>query len=298
LLLRLLALMGGRLPDRAIAVGLFAGAVLVALILTGLAMFERAGPRLSAFLLVAQAALALAFSTGSDPLMTVACTWLWLLLVPVTGLANLRLPASSLAQGLTLLNLAMIPGSIAFVGLWLGGLALDARGLRFAMIPVVLVVILAAIAALSRIALPRSFRLDIGGAWATALLLIAAFPIVAIAPLVVPAAATARLVPFGTISASPFGLTTIAGGFPALVVSLVIALVLGLALWWMRSTASTLPSLEGGGGKGPSEWGRETLAGWGESVSAWVRPMLLPAWSRFVLWGTVAVAVFLVLTRQ
>jgi hypothetical protein len=293
LLMRMLALMGGRLPDRPTAVVLFAASALAALGLTGLAMFERVGPRLATFLLVAQAALALAFSTGSDPLMTVACTWLWLLLVPLAGLANLRVPTGSLAEGLTLLNLAMIPGSIAFVGLWLGGLALDARGLRFAMIPVVLAVILAVVAVLSRIVVPRSFRLDIGAAWATALLLIATFPILAIAPLVVPAAATARLVPGGTISASPFGLVTIAGRWPALAVSLAMALVLGLAGWWLRLDAHALPSPERGG-KSPSAWFPRMG---GKLQGASLPPISVPAWSRFVLWGAVAIAVFMIVTR-
>ncbi len=313
LLMRMLALMGGRLPDRPTAVALFAGGALVALGLTALAVFERAGPRLSAFLLVAQAALALAFSSGSDALMTVACTWLWLLLIPMAGLASLRVRTASLAEGVSLLNLAMIPGSIAFVGLWLGGLALDARGLRFGMIPVGLAVILAVIAALSRIAVPRSVGLDIGTAWGTGLLLIAAFPILAIAPLVVPAAATVRLVPSGTISANLFGIVTIAGAWPALVVSLLVALVLGLAGWRLRLKAPTLPSPNvsnarlalkrrsrgptgpaSGGGKSPSDWFPRVG---GKLLRARLPPVSVPAWSRFILWGAVAAAVFTVVTR-
>ena len=291
LLMRMLALMGGRLPDRPTAVALFAGGALAALAFTALSLFERARPRLAAFLLVAQAALAVAFSAGSDPLMTVACTWLWMLLVPLAGLANLRVTTGSLTEGLALLNLAMIPGSITFVGLWLGGLALDAHGLRFGMIPVGLAVILALIAALSRIVVPRSVRLDIGTAWATALLLIAAFPILAIAPLVVPAAATVRLVPSGTISANLFGIITVAGTWPALVVSLVMMLVLGLAGWWMRDRLPTpTPTL-------PSGRGRTILAGRGELLRAWWPAIAVPAWSRFLMWGAIAVAVFIVVTR-
>jgi hypothetical protein len=297
LLMRMLALMGGRLPDRPTAVALFGAAVLVALVLTLMAVFEKAGPRLAAFLLVAQAALALAFTSGSDPLMTVACTWLWLFLIPQAGLANLRVPTGSLAEGLTLLNLAMIPGTVAFLGVWLGGLALDARGLRFGMVPVIVAVLLAVIAALSRIARPRSVRPDIATAWAAALLLIAAFPIIVIAPLVVPAAATVRLVPGGTISASLFGIVTIAGTWPALVVSLVVVSVLGLAGWWMRGVAPTLRTPAGRGGKSPSEWGREVLTRQGKLLRTWVPVLSVPAWSRFVLWGVVAAAVFAVVTR-
>src|SRR5207237_901947 len=73
---------------------------------------------------------------GADPLMTVACSWLWLLLVPLAGVASVRVAAGSAPETLTLVNLAMIPGSPTFVGLWLGGLALNARGLLFGVIPV------------------------------------------------------------------------------------------------------------------------------------------------------------------
>src|SRR5712691_11202372 len=64
LLLRLLALMGGRLPDRPTAVALFAVGVLGALVFAGLALFEQAGPRVVGLLLAAQASLAIALSTG------------------------------------------------------------------------------------------------------------------------------------------------------------------------------------------------------------------------------------------
>src|SRR5207302_1678690 len=72
LLLRLLALMGGRLPDRTTAVALFGGGVLVAIGFATLALGRPAGLRLAAPLLAAQAALAIALSAGSEPLMTAA----------------------------------------------------------------------------------------------------------------------------------------------------------------------------------------------------------------------------------
>jgi hypothetical protein len=284
LLMRMLALMGGRLPDRPTAVVLFAAGVLVALAFAALAVMERPGPRLAALLLVAQSALALALSTGSEPLMTVACTWLWLLLVPLAGLASVRIPAGSAAEVLTRLNLAMIPGSTAFVGLWLGGLALNARGLLFAMIPVGLAVGLAAIAALGRIVPARSFRLDIATGWGAGLLLVAAFPIIAMDHLVVPAAATVRLVPRGTVASSPFGIVAGGGTWPALVVSLVVALVFGLAVWRLRLTAPALPS--------PASR-RGNLLGRLSGVSL----PSVPDWSRYLLWGAFGIAVFNVLTR-
>src|ERR1700730_14171588 len=148
LLLRLLALMGGRLPDRASTGALFAVGVIGALVFAGLALFRRAGPQLAGLLLAAQAGLAIALSTGDQPLMTIASTWLWLMLVPLAGVASVRTRDGSTPEALTLLSLAMVPGSLAFVGLWLGGLALNARGLLFATIPVGLVVVVSALGAL------------------------------------------------------------------------------------------------------------------------------------------------------
>jgi len=289
LLMRMLALMGGRLPDRPTAVVLFAAATMVALAMAGLALWERSGARRVALLLVAHAALALALSTGADPLMTVACTWLWLLLVPLAGVASVRVAAGSASEALTLLNLAMIPGSTAFVGLWLGGLALNARGLLFGMIPVAVAVALSAIAALSRLQRPRSLHVDPPTVWAAGLLLIAAFPILVMGHLVVPAAATVRLVPGGTVATSPFGFVAGGRAWPALVVTLVVALGVGVA-WWLRAPA--LPSRASGGGKRPVARGRGKLR-------APTLPALptVPPWGRFVLWGAFAVAAYNVLTR-
>jgi|GEM_PF-2770707 len=285
LLLRFLALMGGQLPNRLTAVALFGGAVIVAVAFAGLALSYRPGLRLAGLLVAAEAALAIALSTGGEPLLTVASTWVWLLLVPLAGLAGVRVASGSMAEALTLLNLAMGPGSLAFVGLWLCGLVLDARGLLFGMIPVALAVCLAVVAALSRTTVPRSARLDIGTAWSAALLLTAALPIILIGPLVVPAAATVRLVPPGTVSASPFLIATNFGTWPALGVSLAVGIMLGLAGWRLQAR---LPL-------------RRRDPGWGRALrSMLARPPgmpTFPAWSPFVLWGAFVAAVGVVLTR-
>ncbi|HXM51709.1 MAG TPA: hypothetical protein VN913_00390, partial [Candidatus Binatus sp.] len=114
--------------------------------------------------------------------------------------------------------------------------------------------------------------------------------------LVVPAAATVRLVPGGTIATSPFGIVAGGGTWPALVVSLVVALVLGLAAWRLR--APTMPSRARGGGKrsGPQREGKSVAP-----MIAWKLPSMslptVPDWSRFLIWGAFAIAVFNVLTR-
>lgn len=285
LLLRLLALMGGRLPDRPTAVALFAVGVIGALVFAGLALVERAGPRLAGLLLAAQAGLAIALSTGDQPLLTVASTWLWLLLVPLAGLAGIRPRDNSPPEALTLLGLAMVPGSAAFVGLWLGALALNARGLLFAMIPVALVVLVSLIAALRHVTVRRPRPLDVATAWAGVLLLTAAFPIIAIGTLVVPAAATVRLVPRGMIAVSPLGLVTSLGVWPAVAVSAVVAILLGVSGWRLHGRFPLRPRGAKGGLAFPS------------LMRAWPALPSLPAWSHVVLWGVFAAVVGAVAVR-
>jgi len=285
LLLRLLALMGGRLPDRTTAVVLFGIGVIGGLVLAGVAVAERGVPRVAGLLLAAQAGLALALSTGDQALMTVASTWLWLLLVPLAGLAGVRPRDGSAPEAATLLSLAMVPGSLAFVGLWLGGLALNARGLLFAMIPVGLVVVVSALAALRHAQLRRPRRLDVATAWAGALLLVAAFPVIAIGTLVVPAAATVRLVPRGMIAAGVLGLSTDFGSWPALLVSVVVGLILGLTGWRFHRRFPFRPRTASGD------------AGFPSFMPALPRLPVLPSWSHVVLWGAFAAVVGVVATR-
>jgi hypothetical protein len=285
LLLRLLALMGGRLPDRPAAVALFAIGVVGALAFALLALSERAGPRLAGLLLAAQAGLAVALSTGDQPLLTVASTWLWLLLVPLAGLASVRPRDGSAPAALTMLSLAMVPGSLAFVGLWLAALALNARGLLTAMIPVGLVMVVALIAALRHANVARPRQVDVATAWAGVLLLVAAFPIIAMGTVVVPAAATVRLVPRGLISVSPFGLVTGFGAWPALAVSVVLGIVIGLVGWRLHGRLPVRPRGVGRERRFPS-------------LPPGSVPMpTLPAWSHLVLWGVFAAVIGAVATR-
>ena len=98
----------------------------------------------------------------------------------------------------------------------------------------------------------------------------------------VPAAATVRLVPGGTVATSPFGIVAGGRAWPALVVSLVVAVVLGFAVWRLRLKAPTL-----------------AFPKWGGKIKAPTVPALptMPPWGRFVLWGAFAVAVYNVLMR-
>jgi hypothetical protein len=179
----------------------------------------------------------------------------------------------------------MVPGSLAFAGLWLAALALNARGLLAAMIPVGLVMVVAIIAALSHAKIDRFRQVDVATAWAGMLLLVAAFPIIAIGTLVVPAAATVRQVPRGLISVSPFGLATGFGAWPALAVSVVVGIVLGLLGWQLQGR---LPVRQRGAGSARRFPGLlpEKL----------VLPRV-PAWSHLVLWGAFAAVISAVATR-
>ena len=275
-LLRVLALMGGRLPDRPSAVLLFGGGALAAIILGAAAIWGRSIAQVMALLVGAQAALALGLSSGSEPLLTIACTWLWLMLIPVAGLASLRMGPAG--EGITLGLLTAVPGTVAFVGVWLSGLALNAAGLLPGIIPVGLAVLACAIAGLSRITMARSWRIDGPAIWAGAMLLIAALPILTMNPLVIPAASTVRLVPRGTLSANPLGLTTSFGSWPALVVSLIVLVGLGAIVWLRGPSRTLLPALP-------------------RPAPAWVRPAVrlpalsLPHWAPYVAWAALIIVI-------
>jgi len=284
LLLRLLALLGGQLPDQRIAVVLFAGGALLAVALAAVALWRRTGARLPPLLLGSQACIALALSIGGDPLFTVAGTWLWLTLIPLTGLLSLRVPRESAAHALSLLQLAMIPGSVAFVGIWLGGLALDARGLAIGIVPLALAVGFALVAILFDTTVARSIRMDVATAWAGALLLIAAVPIIAMNPLVLPAAGTVRAVQGGTVAASLLLIRTAAGAWPALPVSIGLAVVLGAALWRFGGRWPLRPR--------PRAGRRVQLR---LKLPGQLRA--LPGWSRLLLWGGFLVVVGMAAVR-
>jgi hypothetical protein len=284
LLLRLLALMGGRLPDRNTAVALYVGAGLAGVALAASALRQRSGIRLATLLVAAQAALALAYSAGAEPLLTIASVWLWLLLIPLAGVACVRVGARSASEALVLVNLAMIPGTAAFVGLWMGALALRERGLLAGVIPIAATLVLTAIAAIGRLSPVRRVRADVATLWAGALLVIAALPIIAMNPLVLPASGTVRLVPGGSVSVSPLGLSIADGGWPALAVSIAIALLLAVASWRLRSR---LPL-----------WRGTLLAGIGAvPVPARGQPPVLPRWSPAVLWGAFVAVLLILLVR-
>jgi hypothetical protein len=288
-LLRLLALMGGRLPDRPTAVTLFLLASLAGIALAAAGLWVRSFPRLTALLIAAQAAIALALSSGSEPLLTIASTWLWLLLIPLAGLVSVRVDPRSSAALMTLSQLAMIPGTIAFVGLWLGGLTLNARGLALGIIPIAVAIMVSSLVAVTQVRFPPSFRFDVASSWAAGLVLLAAFPVLLMSPLVVPAAATVRLVPAGTVSSNLIFVTSSFGSWPALPVTAVVTGALSAALWVLRDArlAVTFP-----------------LRSMPRLPSAAELPVLLrldrrppPAWSRVLLWATFSVVILIGIAR-
>jgi hypothetical protein len=102
---------------------------------------------------------------------------------------------------------------------------------------------------------------------------------------VVPAAATVRLVPRGLISVSPFGLVTGFGAWPALAVSVVLGIVIGLVGWRLHGRLPVRPR-----GVGRERRFASLLPG--------PVPMpRLPTWSHLVLWGVFAAVIGAVATR-
>jgi len=146
-------------------------------------------------------------------------------------------------------------------------------------------VVLLAVAALGRAGGVRSINMEPASIWGAVLLVIAAFPIIAMNPIVLPAAATVRLVPRGTISATPFEIATSPGAWPALLVTLTTGVLLGIAGWRLRDR---LPLRRARG-----------IIRWRISWPSWppVRPPAVPAWSRYLLWGAFLVVVAVAVAR-
>jgi hypothetical protein len=297
ILMRLLGLMGGRLPDRPTAVLLFGLAAAAAIALTLLAL---GGPaeRMSSLLLAAQAGVALALSSGSEPLLTIAGTWMWLLLVPVAGLASLRTAAEPAAELLARLQLSMLPGSLAFTGIWLAVLTLNALGLILGTIPLLLAVLLAVLTALRALPRPAAIRLHPMTIWGAALLLIGALPLVAFNPLVFPAATAVRLLPAGTASAGPLGVDTALGTWPALPVFIAVAALLVAGGWFssglIRRGALRAAAMGASLERIPTNRVDRLRVG---TVTAAVNRLTRGWWPRIVLWGSFTIVVIVSLAR-
>lgn len=219
LVLRLLSLTGGRVPGRAVEVGLFVVALLVAGVLAIITTIE--GPRatFAPRLVAVQALTALAISALATPLTTLAAAWLWLLLVPLTGLASLRHGSRSLARAILLVNLAMAPPSAAFIGLWIAGQGLP-PGAAVAVLPMALVALVAAVTVAAVLAVEEGLQIDVAFGWGMGLLAAGVFPAPFILYLVSPAAGAVRAIPAGTLQVSPLGISVGLSSWPAAVIGI------------------------------------------------------------------------------
>jgi hypothetical protein len=172
---------------------------------------------------------ALAISALGTPLSTLGAAWLWLFLIPLTGLTCVRFGPRSPARAILLANLALVPPGAAFIGLWLAGQGLiEASALS--LIPLSAVALVVGVAVASVIALDQRVRVDLPSGWGLALLAAGAFPGLALVYLIVPAATAVRAIPGGTFQVSPLGINSGTRFWPAAVVSLGVLAVLLILL--------------------------------------------------------------------
>ena len=229
LVLRLLSLTGGRVPTRTIEVALFAAGLVAAGMMALLAAVEGLRPSLPVRLVSVLALTALAISALGTPLSTLGAGWLWLLLIPLTGLTCVRLGPRSLARVILLLNLALVPPGAAFIGLWLAGQGLI-QSTVLSLVPLALVALVVAAGVASVIALDEHLRIDLPSGWGLALLAAGAFPGIALVYLVAPAATAVRAIPGGTFQVNPLGITAGTRFWPAAPVCLAVAAALFILL--------------------------------------------------------------------
>jgi hypothetical protein len=235
LLLRLLALMGGQLPGRPIEVAVFAGGLLLAAAAAVSTIFKSHQRPATSSLLVSQAALALALLASSLPLLALASSWLLLQLILLCGLCSVYRETDTEAGVVARLTLAVIPGTTAFIAVFIAAVGLTAAGDPLALVAVAVVALLMAIAGMLTLQRLSSVSIDIPSGWAVMMLVIAAVPSLALTPLVLPAAQTVRSLPGGAVLLSPLGFRVSGVLWPAPIVTL--ALLAGLLLLWRRRVA-------------------------------------------------------------
>jgi len=280
LLVRLLALMGGRLPGRPVEVLVFAAGLTVAGAAAVWTLLGRPAPFLR-MLLLGHAGLALALLASPAPLLLVASIWLWLQLILLAGLCSVTIRVTSPASTASLLSLAMLPGSAAFVSIWIGATGLRSSGQVMPLLLVGVIVLLIAAAAVTRLQPVGPLDLDVPSGWAAGLLLIAAFPVAMLGPLVIPAAETVRTIPSGTFVLTPFGFSAAGIVWPALLATLALVTVLSLVVGTGRLRIA-LPR--------PLRRPRAPI------LRALRAPALSQRWSTRTVWGVfIAVALFAVL---
>lgn len=230
LVLRLVSITGGRVPHRGLEVGLFIVFLTVAAVIAVLNALEGATPVMALRLVSVQAFVAMAISMLATPLSRLAAVWLWLLLIPLTGLGGLWLSARSTARAARLLSLTLAPPGAAFLALWMAGQAL-AQTSPLAALPLLLLAGITALTVTLALAIEARPQLDLAAAWGLGLLVPAAFPALLLAPLVAPAASAVRTIPAGTIATGPLWIRVGSSPWPAAIVTFgLVAVVLALLL--------------------------------------------------------------------
>ena len=170
--------------------------------------------------------------------MALASAWLWLQLIPLTGLASVSPDSEEGAGGIALLTLIAIPGTTAFIPLLIAALSLRAGGHTLALLALAAVALLLALAGISRIHRIDRWPAGIPTLWALGLLLIAAFPSAFFRALVLPVAQTVHSLPAGALLLSPLGFSSSGTFWPAPAALLLLAA--GLFLLW-RNHATLVP---------------------------------------------------------
>ena len=285
LVLRLLSITGGRPPGIPLEVALFSVALLIGVAALKLSWSARSWSERSGRLVLAQAALALAFSSWGTPMTTVASAWFWLLIVPLAGLCSLRSASDSSGRLVASFGLALIPPSAGSVGVWMGLSGLVQAGLPAAAFVAGLLVPATAITALSRLEAPKRVSADSGAIWGSLLGLTGAFPGILLSALVGPAARIIRSIPAGTLEPSLFAVRLGTAVWPAAGVAAVATGIIAVLLLRYPNALA----LRRSGSPAPEAARPTWLAGPRLQAAVRLIPWVAIAWTLFliVVWGAV-----------
>lgn len=238
LLLRVFSLTGGQPAARPAQVALFGFALAAAVVSCLLALRANSWSRIAGSLLAVQAAFAVALAAVGTPIMVIAGTWIGLQLIPLTGLCSVQHEDGSVGQAAATINLALIPPSLAFVGVWLGFQGLAQGRVVLVAIPLAVLVVATVLIAGSWLVLRPVAHLNVATGWVAALMLTAMFPAPLVASFVLPAARSIRNIPDGTLGTSLLGLQAGSSFWPS---AFVVFVATGLLVLATLSRAGWVP---------------------------------------------------------
>jgi hypothetical protein len=187
--------------------------------------------------ILAQAATALAFAMGGNSSLALAAASLWLLVVPVSALACIRLRPGGWAYAVALLVFPLFPPSPAFLSAWLAVVGLSQSRLPYLLEVLAIIAVVAAIltslaATVRQLTIRGRSRADLASGWSALLLFLGIVPVLWFAGFVIPATRPIRTIAADSIRVDLLALRVgDSAWLPGLVSVAVFGLLAAILMW-------------------------------------------------------------------